>query len=312
MKDVIDAHGLGTAVGAHKSLATFLETVNHGFTHHHIIYVRIRYVVEVTADDAREVGIPHVHCHCMRLACPDNHAKGVVAVDGIDDGIVFHLYAFVHEFSRLMEGAVKSSGLKVHVVYPHLLAVDIDVSPHGTIVGVLKQNALFACDWVSAEYSHVITSYGYIGEIVPVYVRHLFVAADIGVFLNTEHIHILATHLGKHVLCDESRCRTTEHGNVIRCHLKSVFRTVGPEQSRLVDCAYIGYAAQNRDYRYRKNKPVAKNEPIEEHQYVCQDKQWQYIHTHCCRRIAHRRGVSAKQSHNGEDADDKLQDEHHQ
>ncbi len=90
-----------------------------------------------------------------------------------------------------MEGAVESGSFKVGIVYPHLLAVDIYVSPHGTVVCVLKQYALGAGDRVSTEYGHVITSDGNIGEIVLVYIRNFLVSADICVFLDAENIHIL-------------------------------------------------------------------------------------------------------------------------
>ena len=53
MQYIVDSHRLSATVCAHKSFATFLETVNHSVAHHHVIHVRIRHVIEVAAYYAR-------------------------------------------------------------------------------------------------------------------------------------------------------------------------------------------------------------------------------------------------------------------
>ena len=136
------------------------------------------------------------------------------------------------------------------VEYTHRLTIDIDIGPHGAVVGLLKEDGLGTRYRIAAVDCHVLPSNNQVGEIFTVYVTHLFVATYIGVFLDAEDIHILSFHLGEHVLGNEARGSTSETGDIIWCHFDTrTCRVFGMEDSWLVDSANIGYAAQY-DYEW--------------------------------------------------------------
>ena len=101
------------------------------------------------------------------------------------------------------------------VEYTHRLTIDIDIGPHGAVVGLLKEDGLGTSDRVAAVDCHILPSNNHVGEIITIYVAHLFVATDICVFLDAEDIHILAFHLGENILGNEARGSTPETGDII-------------------------------------------------------------------------------------------------
>ena len=199
MEDIVDAYGFASAVSVHKATATLLETVYH-VAEHCVVYIRVRHVVEVAAKDARLFAVAHLVGHHGGLSSPDDHSKCVVAVDGVDERVGLNVLSAVYHFACLVECAVETSGFEMCVNHLYLLAVDVDVCPHGTIVCLLKFYCFRSLYRVAAEDDHVGLAYGMIREIVFVDDSVLVVAHLVVVLLYTEYVHMLFLHFGENVV----------------------------------------------------------------------------------------------------------------
>ena len=71
-----------------------------------------------------------------------------------------------HRLAGSVECAVDACRLQVDIEDAELLAIDIDICPHGTVVGLLEENGLAARDGVAAEDDHITATNLLIGEIL--------------------------------------------------------------------------------------------------------------------------------------------------
>ena len=72
MEDVVDADHLAASISVHKSAATLFKSVNH-ISEHGVIDVRVGDVVEVTANDTRELTVSHLVSHLCSLSGSNYH-----------------------------------------------------------------------------------------------------------------------------------------------------------------------------------------------------------------------------------------------
>ena len=99
------------------------------------------------------------------------------------------------------------------------MAVDVDVCPHGAVVGHLERDGLVLDDGVAAEDHHVVVSLDHVGEVLFVVLGVDLVAAVVVVLLDAEDVHLLTAHLGEDVLGDEACRLASEVGYVVGGHL---------------------------------------------------------------------------------------------
>ena len=199
MENIVDTHFLlTTIVGAHNAFATLFEAVDE-VAKHGLIDIGIGHVVEVATDNTGIVGrLDEVGYH-ISLTGTHGHAAGIVAIDKADEGIVLDRTALELVLGHVMEGAVETGGLQVGVEHTHNTTVDIDVGPHGTIVGRTEIDGLVTLYGIAAIDDHIAATCGGIGEVAFVAVGVELVATHILIFLDTEDIYILTLHLGQDI-----------------------------------------------------------------------------------------------------------------
>ena len=108
------------------------------------------------------------------------------------------------QLGSLVQSTVDARCLQMNVEHPDVVALDVDICPHGAVVGVFKENGLLPRNGITAVDDHILAAYCHIGEILLIAVRVLLVTADFVVFLQTEDVDLLSAHLGKDVLSHES------------------------------------------------------------------------------------------------------------
>ena len=90
------------------------------------------------------------------------------------------------------------------VVYAQNGAADIDLGPHGAVVGHLEIKVLTLDDGVAAIDHHVALAHGHIWEILLIRVRIFLITTLVVVLLETYHVDLLFLHLRQDVLGDEA------------------------------------------------------------------------------------------------------------
>ncbi len=207
VEDVVDADCFTTSEGVHPAGAALLETVDH-IAEHGVVDKGVGDIVEVAAEDAGLLGGTLLVGNGNGLSGTEHHAQRVVAKDGIEHtavawGKVAIGVRSLH-LAGLMQCAVNAGGFKMDIKDTDLLSLDVDIGPHGTLVGIVEKKGLATLDGKTAEDHHVAATNGHIGEILLITLRILFVATVLVVLLQAEHVDLMASHLGKNVLSQES------------------------------------------------------------------------------------------------------------
>ena len=189
-----------------------------------------------------------------------------------------------------MQRAVDARGLQVDVEDANLLSVlELDVGPHGTVVGIIEEYRLAVLDGVAAEDDHVAATHLHIGEILLVGDGVLLVAAGLVVLLQTEHVHLLTAHLSQDVECPEPRGLTSEHRHVVGGNLQAGLGLGAlVVRAELEDGADVGNAAGYGDDGYQCVNPASADKPVGKEQYVGDDQQGQGVDQQGPCRIADR------------------------
>ena len=90
------------------------------------------------------------------------------------------------------------------IVHTDNLAVHINLSPHGTVVGHFEIEILEVLDGEAAVDDHVALTNDHIGEIVFIRIRVLLIATMIIILLEADDVNLLFLHLREDILSDEA------------------------------------------------------------------------------------------------------------
>ena len=103
-----------------------------------------------------------------------------------------------------MHSAVNTCCLEVGIVDTIGLFTDLNLCPHGAVVGHLEIQVLIVRDGIATVNHHITLTRGHIREIFLIGIRVLAVAALVVVLLEAGNVHLLSLHLGEDVLCNEA------------------------------------------------------------------------------------------------------------
>ena len=108
---------------------------------------------------------PETYTAGIVLSGTEIHSQHIVAINGIENAVGADIIVLCSQLARLVQRSVDTCRLQVDIEDTEFVAFHVDISPHGTVVGVFKEHRLATTNGVSAIDNHILSSYHHIGEV---------------------------------------------------------------------------------------------------------------------------------------------------